>query len=147
MPEKRFKAEQIVRLLRQVEVSLRTWRSSTDKLFDETLSVNSAVELARLSGRVTPHTLRQTAATWLMQRGVPVWDGRRVPRHVPGSAAGTNGHHHPNHLRGAAVAIGQKRRLAAGELNSGEEISGELVVACGDGAKGARYLLLIPSVA
>jgi integrase len=34
----------------------------------------SAVRLAGLSGRVTPHTLRHTAATWLMQRGVPVWE-------------------------------------------------------------------------
>ena len=34
----------------------------------------SAVGLAKLSGKVTPHTLRHTAATWLMQRGVPVWE-------------------------------------------------------------------------
>ncbi len=36
----------------------------------------SAVELAKLSrkhGNVTPHTLRHTAATWLMQRGVDPW--------------------------------------------------------------------------
>jgi integrase len=29
-----------------------------------------AVKLAKLSGKVTPHTLRHTAATWLMQAGV-----------------------------------------------------------------------------
>jgi hypothetical protein len=32
-----------------------------------------AVTLAGLWGKVTPHTLRHTAATWLMQRGVPIW--------------------------------------------------------------------------
>jgi hypothetical protein len=32
----------------------------------------SAVRLASLPGRVTPHTLRHTAATWLMQHGVPI---------------------------------------------------------------------------
>jgi hypothetical protein len=32
------------------------------------------VGLADLSGKVTPHALRYTAATWLMQRGVPVWE-------------------------------------------------------------------------
>jgi integrase len=33
---------------------------------------SAAVALARLTGKVTPHTPRHTAATWLMQRGVPV---------------------------------------------------------------------------
>ena len=33
----------------------------------------SAVALAGLSGRITPHTLRHTAATWLMQFGVDKW--------------------------------------------------------------------------
>jgi hypothetical protein len=32
-----------------------------------------AVKLAALWGKVTPHTLRHTAATWLMQRGVTIW--------------------------------------------------------------------------
>jgi integrase len=32
----------------------------------------TAVGLARLPGKFTPHTLRHTAATWLMQRGVPI---------------------------------------------------------------------------
>ena len=30
--------------------------------------------LAGLAGRVTPLTLRHTAATWLMQRCVPIWE-------------------------------------------------------------------------
>ena len=30
----------------------------------------TAVRLAKLAGNVTPHTLRHTAATWLMQAGV-----------------------------------------------------------------------------
>ncbi len=36
--------------------------------------VQSGVGLAGLAGKVTPHTLRHTAATWLMQRGVPIWE-------------------------------------------------------------------------
>jgi integrase len=36
----------------------------------------SAVRLANLPGNVTPHTLRHTAATWLMQAGVD--RGRRA---------------------------------------------------------------------
>jgi len=34
----------------------------------------SAVALAGLDGNVTPHTLRHTAATWLMQAGVDKWE-------------------------------------------------------------------------
>jgi integrase len=34
----------------------------------------SAVKLAGLSGKITPHTLRHTAATWLMQLGVDKWE-------------------------------------------------------------------------
>jgi integrase len=32
------------------------------------------VELAGLPGKVTPHVLRHTAATWLMRRGVSIWE-------------------------------------------------------------------------
>jgi integrase len=34
----------------------------------------SAVRLAELPGKVSPHTLRHTAATWLMQAGVDKWE-------------------------------------------------------------------------
>ncbi|WP_245411318.1 tyrosine-type recombinase/integrase [Methylovirgula ligni] len=34
----------------------------------------TAVTGAKLEGRVTPHTLRHTAAAWLMQNGVPMWE-------------------------------------------------------------------------
>src|SRR5215469_18331721 len=34
----------------------------------------TAVGLAKLSGKVTPHTLRHTAATWLMRAGVDKWE-------------------------------------------------------------------------
>jgi len=33
----------------------------------------TAVKLANLPGKITPHTLRHTAATWLMQAGVDKW--------------------------------------------------------------------------
>jgi integrase len=48
----------------------------------------SAVELAGLIGKVTPHTLRHTAAIWLMQRGVPVWEAAGFLGMSAGSAAG-----------------------------------------------------------
>src|SRR3974390_1910448 len=34
----------------------------------------TALRLAKVSGRISPHTLRHTAATWLMQNGVAKWE-------------------------------------------------------------------------
>jgi integrase len=72
-----------------------------------------AVELAQLTGKVTPHTLRHTAATWLMQRGVPIWEAAGFLGMSPEVLENTYGHHHPDYLQGAAAAIGQKGRLVS----------------------------------
>ena len=66
-----------------------------------------AVALAGLPG-VTPHTLRHTAATWLMQRGVPVWEAAGFLGMSPEMVGQTYGHHHPDYLRNAANMIGTK---------------------------------------
>jgi len=73
----------------------------------------TAVGLARLPGRVTPHTLRHTAATWLMQRGVPIWEAAGFLGMSPEVLQDTYGHHHPDFLQGAATAIGQKGRYVS----------------------------------
>ena len=72
-----------------------------------------AVELAHLPGKVTPHTLRHTAATWLMQRGVPIWEAAGFLGMSPEVLQDTYGHHHPDFLQGAAAAIGQKGRYVS----------------------------------
>jgi integrase len=69
----------------------------------------SAVRLAGLSvaaGNVTPHTLRHTAATWLMQRGAPIWEAAGFLGMSEKTLRDVYGHHHPDYLRGAAHAIG-----------------------------------------
>ena len=73
----------------------------------------SAVDLAKLPGKVTPHTLRHTAATWLMQRGVPIWEAAGFLGMSPEVLQYTYGHHHPDYLQRAAVAIGQKGRYVS----------------------------------
>ena len=73
----------------------------------------TAAGLARLPGRVTPHTLRHTAATWLMQRGVPIWEAAGFLGMSPEVLQDTYGHHHPDFLQGAAAAIGQKSRYVS----------------------------------
>jgi integrase len=71
-----------------------------------------AVSLARIPGRVTPHTLRHTAATWLMQAGVPIWEAAGFLGMSPALVEQTYGHHHPAHMRGAAEAIGSRQAAA-----------------------------------
>jgi integrase len=68
-----------------------------------------AVELAGLWGKVTPHTLRHTAATWLMQRGVPIWQAAGFLGMSADMIERTYGHHHPDYMRGAAQAITSKQ--------------------------------------
>jgi integrase len=68
-----------------------------------------AVELAGLWGRITPHTLRHSAATWLMQRGVPIWQAAGYLGMSAAMIERTYGHHHPDYMRGAAQAITSKQ--------------------------------------
>ena len=68
-----------------------------------------AVNLAGLWGKVTPHTLRHTAATWLMQRGVPIWQAAGYLGMSAEMIERTYGHHHPDYMRAAAQAITSKQ--------------------------------------
>jgi hypothetical protein len=66
--------------------------------------------LTTANGNVTPHTFRHTAATWLMQAGVPVWTAAGYLGMSVEVLINTYGHHHPDHLREAANAFGRKAR-------------------------------------
>src|SRR5258705_2355081 len=55
----------------------------------------TAVGLARLPARATTHALRHTAATWLMQRGVPIWEAAGFLGMSPEVLQETYGHHTP----------------------------------------------------
>jgi integrase len=68
-----------------------------------------ATHLARLDGKVTPYTLRHTAATWLMQRGVDIWQAAGFLGMSVETLERTYGHHHPAYMQEAARAIGYGR--------------------------------------
>jgi hypothetical protein len=70
--------------------------------------LQSAVRLAGLPGRVTPHTLRRTAATWLMQRGVPIWEAAGFLGMSPEVLQDTYAHPHPDHLQGRRRQLGKR---------------------------------------
>lgn len=68
-----------------------------------------AVELAGLEGKVTPHTLRHTAATWQMQNGVPIWEAAGFLGMSEEVLRSTYGHHHPDYQKAAAAGFRPKR--------------------------------------
>jgi integrase len=69
-----------------------------------TASVRDA-ELSDVNGRVTPHILRHTAATWLMQRGVDPWVAAGYLGMTVETLLENYGHHHPDHLSQAREAF------------------------------------------
>ncbi len=71
---------------------------------------NSAATQAGLDGRVTAHTLRHTAATWLMQAGIDKWEAAGFLGMSVEMLDRVYGHHHPSHLKQAARSIGYRRQ-------------------------------------
>ncbi len=60
---------------------------------------------ANLHG-VTPHVLRHTAVTWMLQAGVDPWQVAGFTGMTVEMVEHVYGHHHPEHLRAAARALG-----------------------------------------
>jgi len=59
---------------------------------------------------VVPHTLRHTAATWMMQAGVDAWEAAGYLGMSVKTLLDRYGHHHPSHLAQAKNAF-QKLRI------------------------------------
>ena len=69
-----------------------------------------ALKLAAVKGKISPHTLRHTAATWLMQAGVDKWEVAGFLGMSVEKIDRVYSHHHPDHLRRAATALGYRQR-------------------------------------
>ena len=66
---------------------------------------------AGLGTDVKPHTLRHTAATWLMQAGTDIWQAAGFLGMTIEMLSERYGHHHPDHLSGAKGAFSRHRKL------------------------------------
>lgn len=65
--------------------------------------------LRRESGvNVTPHVWRHTAATWLMQKGVNIWNAAGYLGMDEATLRDVYGHHHPDFQGEAVEAIGRR---------------------------------------
>jgi integrase len=78
---------------------------SVDKAFA------NVVTNAGLGADVTPHVLRHTAATWLMQAGTDVWEAAGYLGMTIEMLSQRYGHHHPDHLSGAKRAFMRHRKI------------------------------------
>ncbi|WP_316201034.1 MULTISPECIES: site-specific integrase [unclassified Bradyrhizobium] len=78
----------------------------------------SAVRLAKVDIKVTPHTLRHTAATWLMQAGVDEWQAAGYLGMSVEVLREVYGHHHPDHMKGAIAGITAKKAKAPKQAQS-----------------------------
>src|SRR5262249_31385396 len=67
----------------------------------------SACRRAGLS-EVTPHTLRHTAATWLMKARVPIWEAGQYLSMSEATLVRVYAHHNPDFTSAAADPIGQR---------------------------------------
>lgn len=78
---------------------------SVDKAFA------NVVADAGLGDDVTPHVLRHTAATWLMQAGTDMWEAAGYLGMTVETLSARYGHHHPDHLLGAKRAFTRHRKI------------------------------------
>lgn len=72
-------------------------------------AVKEATDAGKLTGNVTPHTLRHTAATWLMQNGVSTWDAAGFLGMSEKTLRDVYGHHHPDFQSSASRGFRPKK--------------------------------------
>jgi integrase len=65
----------------------------------------AAVRAAGLDRQITPHVLRHTAATWMMQNGADLWQAAGFLGMTIQMLQDRYGHHHPDFQRDAAEAV------------------------------------------
>jgi integrase len=66
----------------------------------------AAARSAGLGADVTPHVLRHTCATWLMQAGVNLWHAAGFLGMTVQQLERDYGHHHPDYQQEAVAALG-----------------------------------------
>jgi len=73
----------------------------------------NAVADAGLGADVTPHVLRHTSATWLMQARTDLWQAAGYLGMTVEMLSARYGHHHPDYLSGATHAFKRHREVVA----------------------------------
>ncbi len=105
-----------VRLSVRLLAHMRRWKANGQKFVvefhnkpvrDVDRAFRNCVREAKLA-KVSPHTLRHTAATWLMQAGVDTWEASGFLGMSLKILERVYGHHHPDFQKAAADKIARK---------------------------------------
>jgi integrase len=109
---------QAVRLPDQLVAHLRRWKARGQRYVVEwngqpisriDRAFRAAAKDAGFGYDVTPHTLRHTVATWLMQNGSDLWDAAGFLGMTVETLERVYGHHHPDHQSSARGAFKRDR--------------------------------------
>jgi integrase len=112
------KRQPSIRLPRRLLAHLRRWRKSGQRYVVEWRGqpvarmdhgFRDAVGLAGLQD-VSAHTLKHTAITWLLQRGVPIWEVAGYTGTSAQTIGRVYGHHSADHLAGVLAALDRPGR-------------------------------------
>lgn len=111
-----------VRLPPSILAHLRRWRRSANSesgfvvewrgqpVARVKVGFANAVKLAGLGDGISPHTLRHSAVTHLMQQGVPTWEVAGFAGMGEAVLRRHYAHHHPDHMGEAVAAMGGRQK-------------------------------------
>lgn len=97
---------------------LRRWRRLTvtgpaeyagETIQRQKTGFEAARRLAKLDTDVTPHTLKHTCITWMLQAGVPTWEVAGFSSTSENLIRQRYGHHCPDHMENARKALSRRR--------------------------------------
>jgi integrase len=132
--EHRTKRRPLVRIPDRLLAHMTRWKAADDRLnaqlkadgVDQVATVlhhgaralagrvrtgfEGCVKDAGLDGDVTPHWMRHTCATWLMEAGVPIWDAAAYTGMSTAVLEKNYGHHRPDHQSRARKALDRGAR-------------------------------------